>query len=375
MRIIQIGKYYPPVKGGMETVLRDLCEGLADAGHEVAALVAADGGGDRRERLPGGGELVRCGAPAVVASQPLALSLPHHLRALIERRRPHVVQLHGPNPLAAACLLALRHRLPPGALLTVWHHADVARQRLGRRFTRPLGRRLLAVCDGVCVSSTRLRDTSGELAPRRDAVEVVPFGLDPRRWSVAREGPGEGFLFVGRLVYYKGLEHLLDALHAAPAVRLRIVGDGPLRPRLAQRIAAEGLAERVSLLGERSDAELRDLYRDARALVLPSDHPSETFGVVQLEAMAAGLPVISTSLPTGVAGVNLPGTTGLQVPPGDAAALAAALRRLEAEPETARSLGEAGRAHVARHYHRDRMVGAVLAWYARLAARHDGGIA
>ncbi len=367
MKILQIGKYYPPVKGGMESVLRDLCEGLLDAGHEVTALVANLGSEDVHERLAGRGELVRCGATGVVASQPLTLSLPHHLRRVLAREQPDVVQIHVPNPLGAACLLALKDSLPDHTVVTVWHHADVARQRIGRHLVRPLSRALLMMCDGVCVSSSALKAGSTELAPRRDDVAVIPFGLDPERWRTPRTLPGDGLLFVGRLVYYKGLDLLLDAMGQIPDARLTIVGDGPLREHLARRIQTESLAVRVQLAGEVSDDEVRRLFGLSRALVLPSDHSSETFGVIQLEAMAAGLPVLSTTLGTGVAGVNVHEVTGLQVPPGDGVALVAAIRRIISDPGSCLDWGKSGQARVLECYHRDKMVSAVLDWYKELA--------
>lgn len=369
MRVLHVGKYYPPVKGGMESVLRDLCEGLLDAGHEVAALVAHDGPDDRIEALDdaGRGVLVRCGAKGVVASQPITPSLLSHLRRFAGEWGPDVVHLHRPNPLAAAALLAVRGALPRDCVLALWHHSDVVRQRFGALLKVPLDRALLRACDGVCVSSAGLRDTSRELASVRDAVRVIPFGVDPGRWRVGDPGAHDGFLFVGRLVYYKGLDPLLDAARDEPRLHLRIAGDGPLRARLAERIADEGLGDRVALLGTLTDAELHDELARCRALVLPSSHGSETFGVVQLEAMATGVPVVSTRLGTGVAEVNRHEETGLTVTPGDAAALADAMRRLLDDPAAAVAWGRAGRARVEARYSRSGMIDALTDWYGELA--------
>jgi len=371
MKVLQIGKYYPPVKGGMESVLREQCLGLLAAGCRVTALVAASDPEDRVEALDAGGRgrLVRCGAATVLASQPITPSLLHHLRLDVQREPPAAVILHGPNPLAAAMLLAVRRCLPPRCALTVWHHADVARQRLGRRLVRPWTDALLRACDGVAVSSAALRDGSRELASVRDRVHVIPFGVDASRWDPAARRDGGRFLFAGRLVYYKGLDLLLDAVARTPGAALDVVGDGPLAARLRSRVRDEGLADRVRLLGELSDAELDRLLATCRALVLPSDHGSETFGVVQLEAMAAGVPVVWTSLPTGAAGVGVPDVTGLRVPPGDGDALAAALARLHAEPALARALGDAGRRRVETEFDRGAMTRAILAWLADLRAR------
>jgi rhamnosyl/mannosyltransferase len=134
-------------------------------------------------------------------------------------------------------------------------------------------------------------------------------------------------LFVGRLVYYKGLDILLPAMRSVPG-RLLVVGDGPLRGAVERQAAELGIAGRVSLLGGVDDDTLQALYGLADVFVLPSTAKAEAFGLVQLEAMSRGCPVVNTNLPTGVPSVSLDGTTGLTVPPRDVGALARALRTL-----------------------------------------------
>jgi glycosyltransferase involved in cell wall biosynthesis len=386
MRILQLGKFYPPVRGGMETVLRHMCEGLLDRGHEVLALVAASGRRGGREEIVSrrtgrGGVLVRCGTVAVVASQPLCPGLPRSLWRGLRDFAPDVVQLHLPHPVACALALALL-KLRPGARLAVWYHADITRQRLVGRLLWPLLRSCLQRADGVAVSSQALADGSPVLTSSSCRPRVIPFGIDPAEWHSRTGVPSQGqpvgdpdrpFLFVGRLVYYKGLEPLLAALQRVDAARLVIVGEGPLRGRLAREIDRRKLAGRVRLAGELEEEEMRQAMAHARALILPSTLPSETFGVVQLEAMAAGLPVISTRLPTGVAEVNEDGRTGRLVAPGDSASLAAAMRELIERPDLGQAWGEAGRRRVSDLFHRDAMATALESWYGELLASPRGG--
>jgi rhamnosyl/mannosyltransferase len=196
---------------------------------------------------------------------------------------------------------------------------------------------------------------------------VIPFGLDPAPWAgVAARGDGP-FLFVGRLVRYKGLHVLLEALREVPEARLAVVGEGPLAGSLARTAERLGVADRVEWAGPADHDQLVARLAAARALVLPSLDESETFGLAQLEAMAAGVPVIASDLPTGVREVADPGRSHLMVPPGEPRALAAALRRILADPAQARAMGAAGRERQRREFAREGMIDSLLAWYAGLA--------
>jgi glycosyltransferase involved in cell wall biosynthesis len=376
MRILQIGKYYPPAKGGMETVLGLITEGLLARGHDVCSVVAATEHDDANEALgvrPGTGRLIRCGTLATIASQPVTPSLPAVLRRIFQEFAPEIVTLHWPNPLAAFALQCVRSGLPAASRLTVWYHADITRQRLGALVLSPLLHSLLDRADGIAVSTGSLRDRSPKLTRRSAKVRVIPFGIDTGAWRLDTAAGAGPFLFVGRLVYYKGLDLLLEAVASVPGIQLEIVGDGPLRDRLRRRAAAPDLQGRVHMHGELDDAALRRVMTRCAALVLPSLERSETFGLVQIEAMAAGLPVISTQLPTGVAEVNVHGETGLIVPPGDRAALAEALRDVVADPGRSRAWGEAGRRRVDDHFNHERMIDALERWYRELADTGEAG--
>ena len=360
MKILHLSKFYPPDPGGLEQIVCSLAEGAARRGHEVR-VVAATGSGWRRD--PGkrvteaprrGVVVVRLPTRGVWWSQPVA---PGYVAA--SRWPADVVYVHRPHPLADLAL-ALGPRRPT----IVLHHSDVQRQRMVRLAYGPLAALVARRAAAVVVATRASLDHARDLgAAGRTKARVIPFGVDAARFAPqpARHRPatfpararGPVALFVGRLVGYKGLDVLLQAV-LGTTLNVVIAGDGPLRQDLARRAA--GLDGRVVVTGEVADGDLPLYYQAADYVVLPSTSAAEMFGVVLLEAMACGKPVISTALTTGVREVNVPDATGLVVPPGDAAALRVAMERLVSDAALRERLGAAGRERVERHYTLDRMV-------------------
>jgi lipopolysaccharide/colanic/teichoic acid biosynthesis glycosyltransferase len=209
------------------------------------------------------------------------------------------------------------------------------------------------------VAAPPLREVPA-LRAYQDKLVVIPFGLDSRAFpasAAAPRAPGSApptVLFVGRLVAYKGVDVLLRAMSGVPA-SLVVVGDGPLRGSLEALAQELGVAASVRFLGHVSDAERVEWYRRADLLVLPSVSRQEAFGMVQIEAMFAGRPVVSTALPTGVPWVNRDGESGLVVPPRDVERLRAALLRLCGDPELRAALGAQARARALEHFTSIRM--------------------
>lgn len=361
MKILQIGKYYPPVHGGMETVLKDSCQGLINAGCQVTVIVSADSNEASIEQIGQGSTLIRCPRLATFLSQPLNYTLPSVVRKTVADFKPDIIQIHLPNPLAN---IALQMSGVFGDIpVAVWYHADITRQKISRIIYRPLLNKLLAKCTGIAVSTASLLNQSSVLKAYENKVKVIPFGIDISGFS-AGENAGKGpLLFVGRLVYYKGIEVLLEAVAGIPEAELVIVGDGPLKDQLRKNITKSGLSDRVQLLGDISNKKLKTIMNESGALVLPSTHKSETFGLVQLEAMASSIPVISTNLPTGVATVNIDNETGFVVAPGDVVELTEAIEKLYQDSKKADELGRSGRSRVEQLFSREVMAQNLIAWY------------
>ncbi len=354
LKVLQVGKYYPPHVGGIETHLQALCKGLKES-HDVHVIVA----GDRRrdeDSIVDGVAIHRLGAQFQIAGAPICLTMPLKIR----RARADLVHLHLPNPAGMLAILASGYR---GPLIATWH-SDVVRQRRLAKMFEPIQRRFLANCDALIATSPNYVESSPDLSRLKNRTVVIPYGigveefLDPSAASVEKIRRGRStplLLAVGRLVYYKGFEYLIRAMTRIDAT-LMLVGDGPLRNPLGRLARELGVASRVEFLGEMQPREIVPYYHAADLFVLPSIARSEAFGIVQLEAMACGKAVVNTNLNSGVPFASLDGVTGITVEPANADALAGGINRLLGNVELRTSYGEAARRRVQSEFTIDAMV-------------------
>lgn len=352
MRILHIYKDYFPVLGGIENHVRVLAEAHAARGHEVTALVANPGARTVIETV-NGVRLIKVGRWATIASAPIS---PAMFR-WVARLDADVTHLHFPHPPGeVAHLLFGRARRT-----VITYHSDIVRQRTLHVLYRPLLWRVLERADRLIATSPTYVESSPYLRHFREKCVVIPLGTnlerfdhaDParveslRRQLLPQLGHSPTLLFVGPLRYYKGLNDLLHALSEIPDARLLVVGDGPMRPPWEQLARELNLTERVAFAGRVDDADLPACYKLGDLFVLPANARAEAFGTVIIEAMAAGLPIVSTEVGSGTSWVNLHGATGLIVPPRDPKALAEAINALLADPARRATMARAAhqRAH------------------------------
>jgi rhamnosyl/mannosyltransferase len=283
-----------------------------------------------------------------------------------------IVHIHLPNPPAALAYLASGH---PGKLVATWH-LDIVRQRaLGGMF-RPVSDLLLRRSSAIVVTSPDYLRSSRHLQNHRDRCYVIPYGIpvdsfataDPDQVLQLRARYGERVvLAIGRFVYYKGFAHLIAAMAQVEATLL-LIGDGPLRPDLERLARDAGVADRVVFLGAIPNTELAAYYHAADVFALPSVARSEAFGIVQIEAMAAGTPVVNTRLDSGVPFVSLDGITGLTVPPADSRALARAITSLLDDSAWRAQLGNAGIQRARTEFSVTNMVARVMTLYSAVTS-------
>lgn len=365
MHILHLYKDYYPVLGGIENAIRVLAEGHTASGHEVTVLVCNRGFRSDRETRKGV-EILKPGRLATKASMPL--SLRQWLSLL--RQNPDVIHVHSPYPLGEVGVWLLKRSTP----FVITYHSDVVRQQGWLRVYGPLLRRVLRSADRIMPTSPRYLETSQWLTPVEERCTVVPLGVDAQRFHpppTPFDGPPT-LLFVGRLRYYKGLDTLLRAMVDLPEVRLKVVGAGPMGDAWTALSETLGVDSRVTFLGEVSDERLPSLYHQAHLFVLPANARSEAFGMVLLEAMASGLPCISTEVGTGTSWVVQDGVTGRVVPPQAPDILADVIKALLEDPDRLQTMGAAARARVEAQFTQARMVDRVMAVYASVTGRPDG---
>ncbi len=366
-RIVQIGKYYPPHMGGIETHLEALCGQLE--GRVDVRVIACNHRPGRSEDVRRGIPVLRLPTPFAITTAPVVPSLPAAIRAA----RPELLHVHLPHPGGVLGILASRYRGP----IVVTYHSDVVRQRFMSAVFKPFLDALLRRTSAILVTSAAYLESSPVLRAYRDKCRVVPYGIplerfehrDDTRIRQVREQMGPRLILaVGRLVYYKGFEVLVEAMRHVDA-RLAIIGEGPLGPALRAQAGAAGVAGKIAFLGELQNEEVAPLFAAADVFVLPSVARSEAFGIVQLEAMASGTPVVNTSLASGVPWVSRHLETGLTVPPGDSRALAAAINQLLGDEALRRRLSAAARARVRAEFAVEVMGERVAAVYDEVLSR------
>src|SRR3954468_14670986 len=331
--------------GGAQTSVATLLPGLTA---EFDVTVAAHGSGPLRDAADA------AGVPFVqLEHMRRAISPWQDTLALVElvrlcrRVRPDIVHAHSSKAGALGRLAAALARVPV-RIFTVHGWSFAAYGGLPGRLYLWVERRLRRLTTAVVCVAEASRDVGVDAGACRaertlvihNAVDVAAFAAPERLRGIPQ------VVSIGRFAFPKDFATLVEALAATRAdYRAAFVGEGPLLPEIADTIRQRGLTDRIDLLGNRGDVPV--VLASADVFVLSSR--SEGFPVSILEAMAAGLPVVATDV-GGVAESVVDGETGLLVPPGDPAGLAAALDRLLTDGALRLRLGAAGRERARRHF-------------------------
>ena len=361
LKVLQVGKFYPPHRGGMETHLETLCQSLKD--RVDIDVVVANSGSETEVGLVNDIPVTRLRTMMRVASTSITLELVRKVRTT----DAHIVHVHLPNPWAVFCVFLSGTKLP----IVTTYHSDIVRQRVLGTLYGPLQEWFMKRCSTVIVTSSNMLNHSSQLSRYGAKLSVIPLGVSasllnpPDVADVLRIRAEYGqrlVLAVGRLVEYKGIGYLIQAMNHVDG-KLLIVGTGPLGKKLSDLSKTLGLERRVVFLGEVPANELRAIYHACDVFALPSIASNEAFGLVQVEAMAAGRPVVNTELPSGVPFVSKHGETGYTVPPKSPKQLARAINVLLSDDALRERLGNAARDRVWSLFTAERMATETLRVY------------
>lgn len=349
-KVLQLGKFYP-IRGGVEKVMYDHMLALSEHGVECDMLCALSQGESSVLRLNERARLIACRTWVKAYATTLAPSM--IVRLFCMKKEYDLIHVHHPDPMACVALLLSGYR---GKVVLHWH-SDIEKQKWLLKLYRPLQRWLIKRADRIVGTTPVYTAESPCLTDVQQKVRTLPIGIDPvvpQPEAVERmrsRYQGRKIVFsLGRMVAYKGFRYLVEAArYLSDDYVVVIGGEGPLRAELEALIEHWHLQEKVFLPGRVSDEELPAYYGACEVFCLSSVQKTEAFGIVQLEAMSCGKPVVATCIPhSGVSWVNAHGESGLNVPPADARALADAIRTLTEDEAVYRRYSE-GAAQRYRH--------------------------
>ena len=351
MKVLQLGKFYP-IRGGVEKVMWNLVQGLANRGIPCDMLCAKlkKDKVDREhafisEKTPEGLVInlrrenrVIC-VPAITKKAATMIA-----PAMIKWMRRHaneydIIHVHHPDPMAA---LALRLSGYKGRVILHWH-SDIVAQKFLLKFYIPLQEWLIKRAEKIVGTTPIYLQNSPYLASAQEKTVCVPIGIDPivcdnnKVRNFRSLYPGKKIVFaLGRLVPYKGFDCLIDAAGMLPDDYVVLIGGvGPLEADLQEQIQRRHLEKKVRLLGYIRSEDIPEMFGACSVFVMSSKMKTEAFGIVQIEAMSCARPVVATTIPgSGVSWVNENGFSGLNVPPQNPRSLANAVQVICSKPET-----------------------------------------
>lgn len=318
-KILILAKYYPPYRGGIETVVEDHVHLLQANSHMVTVLSYNSGSETTKEILPCDARIVRYKTNIQFLSQPISVQYMFHA---YWAQKYDVIVLHEPNPLIA--FIYLFRRLHNTKLVVFWH-SDVVRPTVLSKIISRVQKKVLNRSNRIVTTSDRLKKHSQVLSKvSQDKIKIAPLWCkdplkDPANVDTSNNTKEKkfDFIFIGRPTYYKGFDTIIRAIEHFPEdmfFSVAVVGceETEIGYDLTKKIK-----EKFTFMGNVDNIEKGKLLKKSKFLLFPSTEVSEAFGVSQIEALSYGIPVINTNLDTGVPWVSLHGVSGITIEPGN----------------------------------------------------------
>jgi len=321
-KLLHVAKYYPPHRGGIETATKFMCDGASEELFDVKVVCfSKDKSNEFRSKK--NLTIISCFSRLNIFSQPI--SLLYIYQVIKKSYKSDIVHFHYPNLYSLFLHMFIKKQKK---IITSWH-SDIVKQKKFKIFYSFLEKMLLKRSDIIIVATSNYAENSYSLKDFQDKIKIIPYGVSSKFKYKNKKLTSDRLtvLSVGRLVSYKGFGVLIDAaLHINRDIKIVIVGNGPLYEELTYCINKRKLSKKVYIKNEVNDEELKSLYKSADIFCLPSITKAEAFGIVLIEAMTYGLPIVTTEIVgSGVPSVNDDKVTGINVPPGDYKELAKAI--------------------------------------------------
>lgn len=331
MKILQLGKFYPPDMGGIETAIYNITEELNKRGI-VCDVLCSNSESKYTEDVLKGYKVYRTKSYGKVASTSITPQIIFKLREIVNRY--DIIHIHHPDPMTNLALFLVN---PKKQKVILHWHSDIIRQKFLLKFYLPLQNWLLNRADAIIGTTNEYIAGSNYLPKYKHKCVSIPLGIrkfdhDINIVNQLRERyRGKKVIFaLGRFVYYKGFEYLIQSANYIDEDMVLIIGgDGPLKSKYLKMVKKYNLGEKVYFIGNIPQEILGSYYEFCDIFCLPSINKSEAFGLVQLEAMSFRKPVVATNISgSGVNWVNQDGITGLNVKPKKPEELANAFKHI-----------------------------------------------
>jgi len=328
MKVLHVGKFCPPIEGGIENFTYDLLECLNKNNVKADLLCFGKISEIKKEN---NFLCHSCKLDINVNSAPLSLDYIINFSKITKNY--DIIHVHSPNPLGEFISLFIDKPI------VVHWHSDIVKQKILYTFYRPIQQYFLRKAKRIIVTSVQYLESSKQLENHKNKAVVIPSGLKIDRLLKARsieeferikeKIKGKKIvLSIGRLVDYKGFSYLIEAAKFLDKDFLTlIIGSGPLYKQLKEKIERENLHEKVMLLGKIEN--IVPFIKRCDVFCLPSIDRNEAFGLVLVEALAFGKPLITTNVyGSGMNYVNIHNKTGLIVEKKNAKAIANAIKKI-----------------------------------------------
>jgi len=361
--ILQVNKMYHPDIGGVETVVKQYSEYLSQYDEVIVLCINKNFSLTTKKETINGIKIYRCASFGTYMSMPVSIVFFFYLFFL--SRKADVVHFHEPFPLGSLCSIVV----PQNKKVFITWHSDIIKQKKIKKVFEYFQSKLCKKAKVIIATSERLAKFSNILKKYSEKVKIVPLSInkddyfDSNTLLFNPSLPENYVLYIGRFSYYKGIFVLLDAIDLIDEdIPFVIAGDGELKEKIKERLHK---SKKNIILIDRflTEQEKKYLLKNAKFLVFPSTYPSEAFGIVQLEAMVYGKPVINTRLPTGVPWVSLHGESGLTTEPFDVKGLAKAIKTLYFDENLYKKLGKGAKERFEKYFSYETVTNALSMLY------------